>query len=268
MASLGSALSLPDIGPGKYPAEKYQTIMGSKAHVLSVTARPSAFAFGTEPKFFTVGETPSNAYKRSLGPGSYSLPDGFKPTQAARLREAAALKDLKSNPVHWANDEFTKMTMRDARRGPGYTKEYVATPEQLKAIDAMLGKNSDRRKDLEDGQKAHPMHTKEKKESRGEQVNIERQLLKTVQQCIDNVPEDVDRCYDKYYQHYALRVRKLKQKFGKFLFISDSALGKEILNEDLPRIDRIRKEEAIKRKEERMARAAAAAKTTRGSITS
>jgi len=168
--------------------------------------------------------------------------------------------------LHWASEEFTKMTMRDARRGPGYTKEYAPTPEQLKAIDAMLGKNSDRRKDLEDEQKSHPMHCSVKKESRGEQVNIERKLLKTVQKCIENVPEDVDRCYDQYYQQYALRVRRLQQKFGKFLFISDSALGKEILNEDLPRIDRIRKEAVMKLKAQRAQAAQATSSKNRASI--
>jgi hypothetical protein len=138
MSFLGGSASMPSMGPGKYPAEEYQkTGGGAKAYCLSSSAKPAAWSFPNETKFFTLSV---GSYRKNLGPGSYSLPDGFKPTQEAERQRQRALRSLKHTGEHWAASEFSKMYMRDARRGPGYTKEYAPTPEQLKAIDAMLGK--------------------------------------------------------------------------------------------------------------------------------
>jgi hypothetical protein len=94
-----------------------------------------------ERKFFNVADQPSNAYKRHLGPGSYSPFDGFKPTLAAEQSKRRAMRDLRKHGESPFAGETMKMIMRDSRRGPGYTKEFVPTKQQLDAIDAMLGKN-------------------------------------------------------------------------------------------------------------------------------
>jgi hypothetical protein len=138
MSFLGGSASMPTMGPGKYPAEEYQkTGGGAKSYILSSASKPAAWSFPNEAKFFALAK---GGYQRTLGPGSYSLPEGFKSTQEADRQRQRALRSLKHTGEHWAASEFSKMYMRDARRGPGYTKEYQPTPEQLKAIDAMLGK--------------------------------------------------------------------------------------------------------------------------------
>ena len=107
------------MGPGKYPAEEYQTLLGPRANCLSATARQPAYTFGGgTPKFFSIGETPSNAYKKKLGPGSYMVKDGIKASPQAEMWEAKALRDLKRFGMTSHAEQLSMMTMRSANLGP------------------------------------------------------------------------------------------------------------------------------------------------------
>jgi hypothetical protein len=134
---MGGNANMPHMGPGKYPAEQYQTTLGKKAHILSSTAKPAAYSFGKEEKFFELKS--AQKYKRNLGPGSYSLPDGFKLGPSAEKAQKKALRDLKKYGQTPHANQIHIMTMRNNQRGPEYQgDESKLTKEQLKTVETML----------------------------------------------------------------------------------------------------------------------------------
>jgi len=140
MTALGKSASAPDMGPGRYPAEKYLTMSGKKSNILSTTQRQPVFKFGKEPKFFVpVG---SNSYKQILGPGYYEIKHGFKIGPEAQKAVSRAQKEMERMPGKktWASKEFSKMYMCDARRGEdrGFPKQGGTSKEQRKEIESMV----------------------------------------------------------------------------------------------------------------------------------
>merc|ERR1719235_138677 len=122
---MGGNAKTPEMGPAKYPAEEYQTLLGPRANCLSASARQPAYTFGGgTPKFFSIGETPSNAYKKKLGPGSYMVKDGIKASPQAEMWEAKALRDLKRFGMTSHAEQLSMMTMRSANLGPDFRAAY------------------------------------------------------------------------------------------------------------------------------------------------
>jgi hypothetical protein len=136
---MGGNAKEPTMGPGKYPAEEYQTLLGPRANCLSATARQPAYTFGGgTPKFFSIGETPSNAYKKKLGPGSYMVKDGIKASPHAEMWEAKALRDLKRFGMTSHAEQLSMMTMRSANLGPDFRAAYKPSKDDERRVEFMM----------------------------------------------------------------------------------------------------------------------------------